>query len=222
MAIRNELVEELIARRAAANAGGGVEKQEKRRKRGLLNARERIDQLYDNGSFQESGMHVDHDTSGMDHVRMPGDGVVTGIGNVNGRPVAAFSQDFTVSGGSLGRMHSQKICDMMETAANLGIPVVAINDSGGARIQEGVHSLSGYGKVFYRNVELSGLVPQIAIIAGPCAGGAAYSPALMDFLIMTRKSAQMFICGPEVIKAATGQEAPIEIFWKFVCESCLL
>jgi propionyl-CoA carboxylase beta chain len=212
MAIRNELVEELIARRAAANAGGGIEKQEKRRKRGLLNARERIDQLYDQGSFQESGMHVDHDTSGMTHVKMPGDGVVTGIGNVNGRPVAAFSQDFTVSGGSLGRMHSQKICDMMETAANLGIPVVAINDSGGARIQEGVHSLSGYGKVFYRNVELSGLVPQIAIIAGPCAGGAAYSPALMDFLIMTRKSAQMFICGPEVIKAATGQEAPIEQF----------
>ena len=212
MAIRNELVEELIARRAAANAGGGIEKQEKRRKRGLLNARERIDQLYDNGSFQESGMHVDHDTSGMDHMKMPGDGVVTGIGNVNGRPVAAFSQDFTVSGGSLGRMHSQKICDMMETAANLGIPVVAINDSGGARIQEGVHSLSGYGKVFYRNVELSGLVPQIAIIAGPCAGGAAYSPALMDFLIMSRKGAQMFICGPEVIKAATGQETPIELF----------
>ena len=212
MAIRNELVEELIARRAAANAGGGVEKQEKRRKRGLLNARERIDQLYDNGSFQESGMHVDHDTSGMDHVRMPGDGVVTGIGNVNGRPVAAFSQDFTVSGGSLGRMHSQKICDMMETAANLGIPVVAINDSGGARIQEAVHSLSGYGQIFYRNVAVSGLVPQIAIIAGPCAGGAAYSPALMDFLIMTRKNSQMFICGPDVIKAATGQEAPIEMF----------
>ncbi len=212
MAIRNELVEELIARRAAANAGGGIEKQEKRRKRGLLNARERIDQLYDQGSFQESGMHVDHDTSGMTHVKMPGDGVVTGIGNVNGRPVAAFSQDFTVSGGSLGRMHSQKICDMMETAANLGIPVVAINDSGGARIQEAVHSLSGYGQIFYRNVAVSGLVPQIAIIAGPCAGGAAYSPALMDFLIMTRKNSQMFICGPDVIKAATGQEAPIEMF----------
>ena len=157
-------------------------------------------------------MHVDHDTAGMDHRKMPGDGVVTGIGNVDGRPVAAFSQDFTVSGGSLGRMHSQKICDMMETAANIGVPVVAINDSGGARIQEGVYSLSGYGKVFYKNVELSGLVPQIAIIAGPCAGGAAYSPALMDFLIMTRKSAQMFICGPDVIKAATGQEAPIEMF----------
>ena len=212
MAIRTELMDELIARRKEAMAGGGEDKMEKRRKKGLMNARERLDNLYDEGSFQESGMHVDHDTAGMDHRKMPGDGVVTGIGNVDGRPVAAFSQDFTVSGGSLGRMHSQKICDMMETAANIGVPVVAINDSGGARIQEGVYSLSGYGKVFYKNVELSGLVPQIAIIAGPCAGGAAYSPALMDFLIMTRKSAQMFICGPDVIKAATGQEAPIELF----------
>ena len=212
MAIRSELLDELKSRREAAIAGGGQDKLEKRRQRGLMNARERLDDLYDAGSFQETGMHVDHDTAGMDHRKMPGDGVVTGIGNVGGRPVAAFSQDFTVSGGSLGRMHSQKICDMMETAATLGIPVVAINDSGGARIQEGVHSLSGYGKVFYRNVELSGLVPQIAIIAGPCAGGAAYSPALMDFLIMTRKTAQMFICGPDVIKAATGQEAPIEQF----------
>lgn len=212
MAIRTELMDELIARRKEAMAGGGQDKMDKRRKKGLMTARERLDDLYDEGSFQESGMHVDHDTAGMDHRKMPGDGVVTGIGNVDGRPVAAFSQDFTVSGGSLGRMHSQKICDMMESAANIGVPVVAINDSGGARIQEGVYSLSGYGKVFYKNVELSGLVPQIAIIAGPCAGGAAYSPALMDFLIMTRKGAQMFICGPDVIKAATGQEAPIELF----------
>lgn len=212
MAIRNELLEELAARRIQAAAGGGHDKLEKRRKRGLLGARDRLDELYDEGSFQESGMHVDHETAGMEKRKLPGDGVVTGIGNVDGRPVAAFSQDFTVAGGSLGRMHSQKICDMMETAANLGIPVVAINDSGGARIQEAVYSLSGYGKVFYRNVELSGLVPQIAIIAGPCAGGAAYSPALMDFLIMTRKGAQMFICGPDVIKAATGQDAPIELF----------
>lgn len=212
MAIRNELLEELAARRIEAAAGGGNDKLEKRRKRGLLGARDRLDELYDEGSFQESGMHVDHETAGMEKRKLPGDGVVTGIGNVDGRPVAAFSQDFTVAGGSLGRMHSQKICDMMETAGNLGIPVVAINDSGGARIQEAVHSLSGYGKVFYRNVELSGLVPQIAIIAGPCAGGAAYSPALMDFLIMTRKGAQMFICGPDVIKAATGQDAPIELF----------
>ncbi len=212
MAIRNELLDELAARRKEASAGGGLDKLEKRRQKGLMNARERLDFLYDTDSFQESGMHVDHATAGLEGKKMPGDGVVTGIGNVGGRPIAAFSQDFTVSGGSLGRMHSQKICDMMENAANLGIPVVAINDSGGARIQEGVHSLSGYGKVFYRNVQLSGLVPQIAVIAGPCAGGAAYSPALMDFLIMTRKGAQMFICGPEVIKAATGQEAPIELF----------
>lgn len=212
MAIRDELMDELLARRKEMHLGGGQEKLDKRRKKGLMSARERLDFLYDAGSFQEYGMHVDHATAGLEGKKMPGDGVVTGIGNVGGRPIAAFSQDFTVSGGSLGRMHSQKICDMMETAANLGIPVVAINDSGGARIQEGVHSLSGYGKVFYKNVELSGLVPQIAYIAGPCAGGAAYSPALMDFLIMSRKGAQMFICGPEVIKAATGQETPIELF----------
>ena len=212
MAIRNELLDELLVRRKEASMGGGIEKLEKRRQKGQMNARERLDDLYDSGSFQESGMHVNHATAGLEGKKMPGDGVITGIGNVDGRPIAAFSQDFTVSGGSLGRMHSQKICDMMETAANLGIPVVAINDSGGARIQEGVHSLSGYGQVFYRNVQLSGLVPQIAVIAGPCAGGAAYSPALMDFLIMTRKGAQMFICGPEVIKAATGQETPIELF----------
>lgn len=212
MAIRKALLDELLTRREAAMAGGGYDKLEKRRQKGLLNARERLDELYDEGSFQESGMHVNHDTSGMENKKLPGDAVVTGIGNVGGRPVAAFSQDFTVSGGTLGRMHSQKICDMMENAARIGIPVVAINDSGGARIQEGVHSLAGYGQVFYRNVQLSGLVPQIAIIAGPCAGGASYSPALMDFLIMTRKGAQMFICGPEVIKASTGQEAPIELF----------
>ena len=212
MAIRNDLLEELASRREAAFACGGLDKLEKRRKKGVLCARDRLDGLYDETSFQESGMHVNHDTPGLGDKKMPGDGVVTGIGNVDGRPVAAFSQDFTVSGGSLGRMHAKKICDLMETAANLGIPMVAINDSGGARIQEAVHSLSGYGQVFYKNVELSGLVPQIAIIAGPCAGGAAYSPALMDFLIMTRKGAQMFICGPDVIKASTGQEAPIEMF----------
>ena len=148
MAIRNELLDELLVRRKEASMGGGIEKLEKRRQKGQMNARERLDDLYDSGSFQESGMHVNHATAGLEGKKMPGDGVITGIGNVDGRPIAAFSQDFTVSGGSLGRMHSQKICDMMETAANLGIPVVAINDSGGARIQEGVHSLSGYGQVF--------------------------------------------------------------------------
>ncbi len=211
MAIRKELMDELFERRAEAAAGGGLEKLEKRRAKGQMTARDRIEGLFDKDSFQESGMHVNHRTPGLKG-RVPGDGVITGIGNVDGRPVSAFSQDFTVSGGSLGSMHAKKICDMMDRAANLGTPIVAINDSGGARIQEAVNSLSGYGQVFYRNVEVSGLVPQIAIIAGPCAGGAAYSPALMDFLIMTRKNSQMFICGPDVIKAATGQSAPIEQF----------
>ena len=212
MAIKKTLLDELQRRRKLAMAGGGLDKIAKRHEKGQLAARERLDLLFDKDSFQESGMHVDHDTHGMDDKKMPGDGVVTGIGNVDGRPVASFSQDFTVSGGSLGRMHAKKICDMMDTATDLGLPIVAINDSGGARIQEGVHSLSGYGQVFFRNVNLSGVVPQIAIIAGPCAGGAAYSPALMDFLIMTKKGANMFICGPDVIKAATGQDAPIEQF----------
>ncbi len=212
MAIRKELLEELNERRAAVSLGGGADKLAKRHQKGQLAARERIEGLYDKDSFQESGAHVNHQTAELKGKVLPGDGVITGIGQIDGRPVAAFSQDFTVSGGSLGRMHAKKICDMMDTAANLGVPVVAINDSGGARIQEAVHSLSGYGQIFYRNVAVSGLVPQIAIIAGPCAGGAAYSPALMDFLIMTRKNSQMFICGPDVIKAATGQEAPIEMF----------
>ncbi|WP_305075129.1 acyl-CoA carboxylase subunit beta [Propionivibrio sp.] len=212
MAIRKELLEELNERRAAVSLGGGADKLAKRHQKGQLTARERIEGLYDKDSFQESGAHVNHQTAELKGKVLPGDGVITGIGQIDGRPVAAFSQDFTVSGGSLGRMHAKKICDMMDTAANLGVPVVAINDSGGARIQEAVHSLSGYGQIFYRNVAVSGLVPQIAIIAGPCAGGAAYSPALMDFLIMTRKNSQMFICGPDVIKAATGQEAPIEMF----------
>jgi propionyl-CoA carboxylase beta chain len=212
MAIRKELLEELNERRAAVSLGGGADKLAKRHQKGQLTARERIEGLYDKDSFQESGAHVNHQTAELKGKVLPGDGVITGIRQIDGRPVAAFSQDFTVSGGSLGRMHAKKICDMMDTAANLGVPVVAINDSGGARIQEAVHSLSGYGQIFYRNVAVSGLVPQIAIIAGPCAGGAAYSPALMDFLIMTRKNSQMFICGPDVIKAATAQEAPIEMF----------
>ena len=160
----------------------------------------------------EWGLHAQHDCHnfGMEGKSMPGDGVITGVGYVDGRPVAAFSQDFTVGGGALGRIHSKKICDIMDYAQKAGIPLIGINDSGGARIQEGDDSLSGYGQVFFRNVELSGLVPQISVIAGPCAGGAAYSPALTDFLIMTRKNANMFICGPEVIKAATGQTATME------------
>ncbi|MDR0518230.1 MAG: acyl-CoA carboxylase subunit beta [Fibromonadaceae bacterium] len=208
MPIKPELLNELNTRRAEARLGGGSDKVEKRHEKGQLSAHERIDTLCDKNSFQERGMHVDQ--AHAKSKRLPGDGVITGIGNVEGRPVAMFSQDFTVAGGTLSQMHAQKICDIQEQACELGFPIVGINDSGGARIQEGIWGLSGYGQVFYRNVQASGLVPQISIIAGPCAGGAAYSPALTDFLIQTRKNAEMFICGPSVIKAATGQEAPVE------------
>ncbi len=209
MPIAQHLLDDLRKRRELALAGGGADKIEERRAKGYLSARDRLDTLYDTATFQEFGMHAQHSCMkfGMENKSLPADGVVTGVGYVEGRPVCAFSQDFTVAGGSLGRIHAQKICDIMEYAMEAGMPIVAINDSGGARIQEGVDSLSGYGQVFFRNVELSGVVPQIAIIAGPCAGGAAYSPALMDFLVMTKDHANMFICGPDVIKAATGQEA---------------
>ncbi len=212
MAIRKELLDDLEKRRQVARLGGGQERLDKHRARGLLTARERLDLLFDTDTFQEWGMHVDHACHdfGMEKKSLPGDGVVTGLGYVEGRSVAAFSQDFTVGGGALGQRHAKKICDVMDYALDGGIPFVAINDSGGARIQEGVESLSGYGQVFYRNVELSGSVPQIGVIAGNCAGGAAYSPALMDFLIMTRENANMFICGPQVIKAATGVDATME------------
>jgi len=212
MAIPKAALEELEKRRAAARAGGGTEKQEARRKKGMMTARERLEVLYQPGTFQEWGMHANHDCHhfGLQDKSMPGDGVVTGTGMVDGRVVAAFSQDFTVGGGSLGRIHSKKICDLMDFALKAGCPMVAINDSGGARIQEGDDSLSGYGQVFFRNVLLSGVVPQIAIVAGPCAGGAAYSPALMDFIIMVKGTSQMFICGPEVIQAVTGQKCTMD------------
>jgi propionyl-CoA carboxylase beta chain len=212
MTISKELVETLRNRRAEALAGGGAEKAEKRRERGRMTARDRIEALFSPETFQEFGLYVQHDTRhfGMEKKSLPGDGVVTGVGYVAGRPVACFSQDFTVAGGSLGRIHAAKICEAMDYAEKTGMPVVGFNDSGGARIQEGVESLSGYGQVFNRNVRLSGVVPQIAVIAGPCAGGASYSPALMDFIVMTRTNAVMFICGPEVIRAATGQETSVE------------
>ena len=214
MAIADKLMEELYKRRNAVFAAGGKDKLEKRRQKGLLSARERLEALFDEGSFQEFGMHVQHNCHnfGMEKKVLPADGVITGIGLVGGRPVAAFSQDFTVSGGSLGSNHAKKIVDLMKFAGKTGMPVIGINDSGGARIQEGVEALAGYGQIFYQNVALSGVVPQVSIIAGPCAGGAAYSPALMDFIIMTKKNSDLFICGPQVIKAATGEEASVEMF----------
>jgi propionyl-CoA carboxylase beta chain len=212
MPISQTLLDELRQRREAAQAGGGLDKLEARRKKGLMTARERVQGLFQPGTFQEWGLHADHDCHhfGMEDKYLPADAVVTGVGLLGGRVVAAFSQDFTVAGGSLGRIHARKICDLMEYALKIGCPVIGFNDSGGARIQEGDDSLSGYGQVFFRNVLLSGVVPQIAIIAGPCAGGAAYSPALMDFIIMVQGTSNMFICGPEVIHAATGQKCSMD------------
>ena len=212
MAISQKLLNDLAARRREIEAGGGEDKLQARRDKGLMTARDRINALFQPGTFLEFGMHAEHSCRnfGMEKKKLPADAVVTGTGMVDGRPVAAFSQDFTVAGGSLGAIHAQKIVDLMDYAVRAGMPVVAFNDSGGARIQEAVESLSGYGKVFFKNVYLSGVVPQIAVIAGPCAGGAAYSPALMDFLIMVKDTANMFICGPDVIHAATGQKCTME------------
>jgi len=212
MAIDKKLLEKLAERRAKVLAGGGKDKQEERRAKGLMTARDRIESLFEQDSFQEFGAFVQHHAHdfGLSGKFMAADAVVTGVGYVDGRPVTIASQDFTVAGGSLGKMHAQKICDLMSFAMQSGMPIVTVNDSGGARIQEGVDSLSGYGQVFHHNVQASGLVPQIAIIAGPCAGGAAYSPALTDFLVMVRGNANMFICGPDVIKAVTGQVCTME------------
>ncbi|MBX3745705.1 MAG: acyl-CoA carboxylase subunit beta [Verrucomicrobiae bacterium] len=212
MPIAQALLDELNQRRGVAQAGGGQDKLEARRQKGVMTARDRIGALYQPGTFQEWGLHAEHDCHhfGMEKKSLAADAVVTGVGLTDGRVVAAFSQDFTVAGGSLGRIHAKKICDLMEYALKVGCPIVGFNDSGGARIQEGDDSLSGYGQVFFRNVLVSGVVPQIAIISGPCAGGAAYSPALMDFIIMVKGTSNMFICGPEVIQAATGQKCTMD------------
>ena len=206
MAIDPKLLEELRERRATARKAGGEDKLAKRHAKGQMGARERLEVFFEEGTFQEFGMHAEHTCQrfGLANKKLPYDGVVCGTGLVDGRGVAAYAQDFTVGGGAVGRIHAKKICDLMDFAVEAGMPVVGVNDSGGARIQEGVDSLSGYGQIFFKNVLLSGVVPQVAVIAGPCAGGAAYSPALADFLIMTRDTANMFICGPDVIKAATG------------------
>ena len=202
-----ERLEHLSQERARVQAGGGDKRIEKQHASGKLTARERLDAFLDADSFQEVGLFRRNRTTtfGMDTADMPADGVVTGTGTVLGRPVHLASQDFTVMGGSAGEIHSIKVVQMMQGALENGTPFVFINDSGGARVQEGIDSLSGYGQVFYANVLLSGVVPQISIIAGPCAGGAAYSPALTDFIIQTRK-AHMFITGPGVIKQVTGED----------------
>ncbi len=204
--------QDLIKRREVIKLGGGKERIEKQHAAGKYTARERIGVLLDAGSFMEIDDHVKHRSTyfGLDKKYFPADGVVTGLGKINGRDVAVFSQDFTVQGGSLGEMHAKKIAKLQDIAVKLGIPIIGINDSGGARIQEGVDSLYGYGEIFYRNVLASGVIPQITVIAGPCAGGAVYSPAITDFVIMVDKTSKMFITGPEVIKAVTGEEVTQE------------
>ena len=204
----HEKILELRRRKKALAEGGGAKYIERQHQRGKLTARERIEALFDPETFQEMFAFARHRCTdfGMDKKELPADGVVTGVGTVDGRQVYVASQDFTVSGGAVGEVHADKIVRMMEMARHCGNPMVVISDSGGARIQESVNALSGYGRVFYTNVLLSGVVPQISIIAGPCAGGAAYSPALTDFVIMVRNSGRMFITGPQVIKKVTGED----------------
>lgn len=202
-----EKIENLRQTRARLLAGGGAKRIDKQHELGKLTARERLGQLFDPETAQELFLFAQHRNTnfGMTGKEIPGDGVIAAVGAVEGRPVYSASQDFTVSGGSVGEMHADKICQTMEMAMKSGTPIVLINDSGGARIQEGIDALSGYARIFYRNVLLSGVVPQISIIAGPCAGGAAYSPALMDFIIMVEGTAELFITGPQVIKEVTGE-----------------
>lgn len=205
-------IEELRALRERARLGGGPERIASQHKAGKQTAWERLELLLDKGSFIELGRFVKHRATefGMTEKVAYGDGVVTGLGEIGGRKVAVYAQDFTFMGGSVGEMHAQKIASLIELAVKLGVPVIGLNDSGGARIQEGVDSLKGYGEIFYRNVLASGVVPQIVAIMGPCAGGAVYSPALADFIVMVRKTSYMFITGPKVVKAATGEDVTFE------------
>ena len=202
-----QMLEELERRRAGARRGGGQRRIEAQHGKGKLTARERIDALLDPGSFEEYDMYVEHRSIdfGMETQKIPGDGVVTGHGTINGRLVYVFSQDFTVFGGTLSGMHAAKICKVMDMAMKVGAPVLGLNDSGGARIQEGVDSLAGYADVFQRNVMASGVIPQISMVMGPCAGGAVYSPAMTDFIFMVKDSSYMFVTGPDVVKTVTHE-----------------
>ena len=207
-----EILKKLDSKRRRAVEGGGQSRQDSQHKKGKLTSRERIEILLDEGTFEEWDMFVEHRCSEfeMEKQKVPGDGVVTGYGTINGRLTFVFSQDFTVFGGSLSESHAEKICKIMDKALQVGAPVIGLNDSGGARIQEGVASLAGYAEVFQRNVLSSGVIPQISVIMGPCAGGAVYSPAITDFVIMVDKTSHMFITGPEVIKTVTNEEVSFE------------
>jgi len=207
-----ERFEELHRRHAAAELGGGDERVRRQHKAGKKTARERVDLLVDPGSFTELDKFVVHQTQdfGMAEQRIPGDGVVTGSGRIHGRPMFVFAQDFTVFGGSLSEAYARKICKVMDLALKTGVPIVGLNDSGGARIQEGVVSLAGYADIFLRNTLASGVVPQISAVMGPCAGGAVYSPAITDFILMVKHTAYMFVTGPDVIRAVTHEEVSAE------------
>lgn len=207
-----EKFEELSKRKSEALLGGGKDKIDAQHKKGKLTARERIELLVDEGSFEEIDMFVKHRAKnfGLDKINYPGDGVVTGFAKIDGRPVALFSQDFTVFGGSLSETHAEKIVKIMKMAMKAGIPVIGLNDSGGARIQEGVNSLGGYADIFLLNTLASGVIPQISVILGPCAGGAVYSPAITDFVFMVRNTSYMFVTGPNVVKTVTHEDVTFE------------
>src|ERR1051326_8306724 len=207
-----DIIAKLEARRAAARAGGGKARIEAQHKRGKLTARERIELLMDRASFEELDMFVEHRSGdfGMEKQKIAGDGVVTGYGTVNGRTVFVFAKDFTVFGGSLSETHAQKIVKIQDLAMRARAPIVGLFDAGGARIQEGVAALGGYGEVFKRNVIASGVIPQISVIMGPCAGGDVYSPAMTDFIFMVRDTSYMFVTGPDVVKTVTKEEVTAE------------
>jgi propionyl-CoA carboxylase beta chain len=209
---REQKLAELKRRDALAETGGGAERRERQHKEGKLSARERIELLLDEGSFEEIDKYVTHHCTdfGMEEQRPPGDGFVTGFGRIDGRLVYVFAQDFTVFGGSLSEANAMKICKIMDLAMRTGAPVIGLNDSGGARIQEGVMSLAGYAEIFLRNTLASGVIPQISAVLGPCAGGAVYSPAITDFIFMTRGSSCMFVTGPDVIKTVTHEDVTKE------------
>lgn len=211
MSLRQKTLD-LKKRMKGAAQGGGEKAVEKQKAIGKLTARERILAILDHGSFHEYDLFVEHAGKDfdMDKKYLPGDGVITGTGTISGYPICIYAQDFTVAGGSLGYMHAKKICKIMDHAMKLKVPLIGINDSGGARIQEGVNSLAGYGEIFYRNTLASGVIPQLSIILGPCAGGAVYSPALTDFVFVVDKISKMFITGPEVIKTVLGEEISME------------
>lgn len=207
-----ERINDLYARRQNIEQGGGEEKIKKQHDAGKMTARERISELLDEGSFVEIDSFIKHRSTefGMDKTEAPGEGVVTGYGTIEGRLIYVYAQDFTVIGGSLGEMQAMKICKIMDMAVKMGAPLIGINDSGGARIQEGIDSLKGFGEIFYRNTLASGVIPQISVIMGPCAGGAVYSPAITDFIFMVDQTSQMFITGPQVIKAVTGEDVTFD------------